>query len=41
MLDQSVGLFEDVTYDDMIKFVKDKITAITTGARIKIANSIM
>ncbi|MBQ6202569.1 MAG: hypothetical protein IJK46_00535 [Prevotella sp.] len=25
MLDQSVGLFEDVTYDDMIKFVKDKI----------------
>lgn len=25
MLDQSVGLFDDVTYDDMIKFVKDKI----------------
>ena len=25
MLDQSVGLFEDVTYDDMIRFVKDKI----------------
>ena len=25
MLDKEVGLFEDVTYDDMIRFVKDRI----------------
>ncbi|WP_091843718.1 hypothetical protein [Prevotella sp. ne3005] len=29
MLDQSVGLFEDVTYEDMIRFVKDKIAKYT------------